>query len=166
MLRVFLRLWLMHNRNRLSHKLWNLSSGLLLLSCLHSLLLSLHLLLLALEYVRICCIEMRARMTLALIADKSWLFRWHLLDHHRLLLRLLCLVLYDDCILDAHVDRLMHGLLNHLLLLLFHSTQILSTNFPASGFIYLTFIHALVVHEHVGWLGDLTAAHSLHTVIL
>ena len=76
------------------------------------------LILVALECVRVGCLEVRARMALALIADERWLL--HRLNHHRLLL-LLLLVLYDDCILEAHVDRVaVHGLLHHLLL--FHST--------------------------------------------
>ena len=156
--------WLLsvHYRDRLCHKLRDLSSRLLLLSCLHSLRLSLHLL--VLEYIGVRNVEVRTRMTLALITDERWLLRRHWLDHHRLLLWLLCLVLNDDCILEAHVDRLMHGLLNHLLLLLFHSIQVLSANFPTAGFIYLTFIDALVVHEHVCRL--FTTAHSLYAVVL
>ena len=154
------RLLLVHDGDRLGNEL---CIGLLRLSCLHSLLLCLHLL--RLYYVGICSV-MWAREALAFVTDECWLLRWHLLDHHRLLWRLLSLVLYDNCILEAHVDRLVHGLLHHLLLLLFHSTQILSTNFPISSFIHLTFMNALVVHEHVRGLGDLAAAHSLRTVVL
>ena len=110
---------------------------------------------------------MWARIILTLITDERWLLRRHLLlDHHRLLLRLLLLVLYDNRILKAHIDRLMHGLLHHLLLLLFHGTQILAANFSTSDFIYLIDL-TLVVHEHVGRLRDLTTAHApLYTVVV